>query len=321
MNYKPLLFLFLGFIPYFSSAQTYTPMLGHTSSWVSQFIGFGIERAELTTAKADTIISGETYHQLEVSNWLTTIGYLKEDSLERKVYFYEANANGLILEHTEGVLYDFSLSIGDTAIIKSPQFGFYPSYHLLRSDTVILDSIKAVDPFLLLNYNWAPDSLTYYYLHNTSPVFSQSPIVWIEGIGSYIGVMFPTVESYSPGYLICYDRNGVHEVWRGHEFDQDTCYLKAIARGGDIGIEKNEINPFPFNLFQTSDQVTLSQVERRKEGLVVKIFDTNGREVYGNIWAIQADRISINVENVPTGVYYLSVFGENIQYHRSFVKW
>ena len=321
MNYKPLPILLLGLLPFFSLAQTYTPMLGHTSSWVSQFIGFGIERAELTTAKTDTIISGETYHQLEVSNWLTTIGYLKEDSLERKVYLYEADVNGLILEHTEGVLYDFSLSIGDTAIIKSPLFDFRPSYHLFRTDTVILDSVKKEDPFLFGGYNWAPDSLTFYYLHNTSPVFSQSPIVWIEGIGSYIGVMFPTVEANAPTDLICYYRNGIHEVWRGFEFDQDTCYLKAIARGGDIGIDKNEITPFPFDFFQESDQITISQEESRKEGLVVKVFDTNGREVYGKIWEIQADRISINVENVPTGIYYLSVFGENSQYHRSFVKW
>jgi hypothetical protein len=151
------------------------------------------------TYNGDTLINGNYYHQLVVPYYYAYItggtclggpavsqpgqyiGAIRQDTLQRKVYFVEK------LAQTETLLYDFNLQVGDT--VK----GYLAS-------TNIPDQVIAIDS-IQINSLW----------HRRWLINMMYNIYIIEGIGSTYGLVRPSAGSLSDSfyyYLDCFKLNG-----------------------------------------------------------------------------------------------------------------
>ncbi|MFW5974921.1 MAG: T9SS type A sorting domain-containing protein [Bacteroidota bacterium] len=131
-----------------------------------------------------TEINGQTYfpvyHNDLTGNRTTTPGYLREDTASQKVYYYES------YEDEEGLLYDFSLSEGDTVVVQN--------YFLNPEETTMV--CNAIDT------TWIDGE--------PRKVFSFYSDTWIEGIGSLHGLLYSGHNGLPGGSheLTCCFKNG-----------------------------------------------------------------------------------------------------------------
>jgi hypothetical protein len=63
-------------------------------------------------------------------------------------------------------------------------------------------------------------------------------------------------------------------------------------------------NPF-YNMIKLARDADFS------EKLEVKIFDLNGREVVGQVWPADSEKLEIQTERLAAGVYFIKIMGEN----------
>lgn len=99
------------------AAQIYHPMLGNNITWKTYEQGMIGPFLNTYTTGGDTLIGANTYTRLLFNGQPGTYtSYMREDSLNRKVY---ALVNG-----ADQLIYDFSLGLGDSVYL-SWQNGFY----------------------------------------------------------------------------------------------------------------------------------------------------------------------------------------------------
>lgn len=296
-----------------SSAQSYTKMLGETNSWVTHYIGLGIEAAHQISTSLDTQINGKKYYRMLHDNQLL-LGFLREDSVNKKIFFAETGPNDSVQINTDALLYDFSLNVGDTTIIHT--FEAVSSFN--RIDTLRLDSI-GTEKSILFGVLLAPDSLRLFYLsHLKSSVFDK-PIVWIEGMGSYLGLQFPSEQVNLAIYLHCFSRDSMLEFRRSGEWGGDSCYQNAIAGGGLISIEE-DFSESSINLFQNGGNLLITTSEPNLQITSIRIIDLNGRELLKQHFSTPESEFQFDISHFPQGLYYVQVMGEDGFYAKSFVK-
>lgn len=135
----------------------------------------------------DTIINAYTYNELESTgdsvNWYRTQCFFREEDSTQRVY--------MLYNNVEGLMYDFSLNMGDSALVFNPGcIQCVPQ--MLRVDSV--DSMMVGSHFRKIIY-----------AEDTSQL-SFSINVWIEGIGSDKGPQYsgmPLVVGWCQD-LVCY---------------------------------------------------------------------------------------------------------------------
>jgi len=139
--------------------------------------------------KQDTSITGTPYYRLLYSTdsvvWhYENMALLREDTINRKVYILSNN--------TEGLLYDFDLSVGDSVIVFNTGClgGASITMHLQTIDSVLMQNqtYRKRFHFNYLNYQW------------------------IEGIGSPAGLLHPgCFLTGNCEQLVCYYENNNFE--------------------------------------------------------------------------------------------------------------
>jgi len=172
--------LFISFLTFCQSAYQFADS---TKKWNTIYYGFwswGIAHCGGTKTNKlqgevvfnDTIFFNvyETQDSLQL-DW-GQIGYLREDTVSKKVYYSEW------LPEEIGLLYDFNLLVGDSAIIDNYYVGF-------EDVLLICDSIDSI------NINGSLKKR--FYLH--SPDYGGADI-WIEGVGSKFGLLYSGVNCY-----------------------------------------------------------------------------------------------------------------------------
>jgi hypothetical protein len=113
------------------------------------------------SANTDTFVMGKTYKKFYhvyinpgfPSN--THVGYIREDSLTRKVYFLDKSSTG------EDLLYDFSLNVNDSIFLNFPQTaGTFPKgYYKVKSINNVTIKAGTRKQFVLKNNPTSMDSL------------------------------------------------------------------------------------------------------------------------------------------------------------------
>lgn len=136
------------------------------------------------------------------TNSIRTNEFLKEDTVMKKVYIYDP-----YLTSTDQLLYDFSLSIGDT--LKSDyNKGKFGDYLVLTS----IDSVTLLNGEIRKRFIFNPNSSDYGY--------------YIEGIGGDQGLFSPIVPAFEQneqlGYF-CISQDGIN-LWG----DQCNWYFVGI---------------------------------------------------------------------------------------------
>lgn len=195
-------------------AQDYIPLLGETNSWY-HLIAPESAWTDVYITKGDSIIEGKSYKILGARDYDNIFGYLREDTIARKVYI----KYGLNASTEESIYYDFSLKENDSILLV--QYGT-----LINKDTLnwyYIDSIRSIQTLI--------DFRRIFYLHGyymwNKTVYTEYP-VWIEGVGTIGDPLRPMITPEWPGWyggLSCFFKDGVKIYQSEFAIEFDTCEI------------------------------------------------------------------------------------------------
>jgi hypothetical protein len=237
----------------------------------------------------DTIIDTLNYKILWMHYYtpLCTEGFIREDSIQKKVYFKS------ILDSSEIVLYDFSMAVGDSLSLYFGQ----GCCNYFQSGFYGLDSIKNV------TINGGNRRKFYLNCHSCSQ--SNNTLSWIESVGSQGGPLYPFYYNINGGgdFRSCgsgsFNNNFPYDFIQtltcfSHEtkiyFDscvyqtavrdqpcysiQDSCHFDGCGGINDIpSLASLSFYPNP-----ASTQITLNFNVNRSDNFDVAILDMQGRQ-------------------------------------------
>ena len=237
----------------------------------------------------DTIINSKTYNLYERfgRSWgyefcpsFTKRGFLRQDTLAKKVFILDAN-------FIERPLYNFSKQIGDTLL------------HYNKSlNSVVTLTVQYLDT-------------AYFYdgsKHKAQWVSNNN--CFIEGVGSIFGglygddQMMNTPNNISE-QLLCYGRiTPFFEIMEGITQQIYYCSLVPATVGinGLKGLEKYEINVFPN---PAQDKVTVKFENTPSIGTHITLSNTLGQIIYTH--NAPNPMLEINLTTFSSGIYYLKV--------------
>ncbi len=236
--------------------------------------------------QGDTLINDLEYKKvLQVddslySDWYVN-GFIREDAATQKVYLYDSYSNEDML------LYDFSLEQGDSILTGNGE-----SY--AKVDTIIYEPFgNSTDTLKQIYFAWGGR--------------------WIEGIGSLWGVLEGLNAFYMTGAitkLVCYFEN---DILVYHNPDFETCFPDSTTVSVSMFGNKKDIEVFPN---PASDKITINTPGSRI--FEVEIYDLTGTCLYRKL-NIETNRIDLNTDNLPKGLYILKIRDERDTISRKIV--
>jgi hypothetical protein len=229
----------------------------------------------------DTVINTITYHKWYIPsvvyadncdsiNVAGYVGAFRNDIPNKKVYYINSGSN------TEEVLYDFTITVGDT--IKSCGINQPYTMKIFAEDSVRVGE----------NYRkmWHASSI------------SGGSVEIIEGIGGTMGpIQYCPVIDPPVNNLICFSQNG------NINYPGDSpCIIISTINRNDAELAAT-LSPNPFHF---STQLTLSKTFSNAE---LKIFNTNGDQVRQQ--RISSQTTTIYRDRLSDGVYLFQVKNNN----------
>jgi len=265
--------------------------MDHRYTWTETFSCFGSPWTisyRYTFESDSSEFNGFYYYQLLESeepagdNFEPTGKYIRNDD-SNHVFIYE---NGF-----ERVLYDFSLSIGDTFDTKN--------------DYECKLIVGAIDSFELNNGEIRKKWIMYTAGDEFMPQYIDGYPFWIEGIGNNYGLLgndqMCQIDGCGSG-LLC-----VHFLDTLIFQVIDSCWL-LISNAKDFNFHSIEIQPNPAsNFIQISD-------------LDQKVVNVSVINLYGNLIKLEFEQ-PIDVTSLASGPYFLCVELKNGQkIYKKFIK-
>jgi len=309
-KYICLLLLFC--TAYLSAQNIYRPMLEGSPLWFQDFIGLGEYYTLLIGSAPDTFPNGQIYHRIfskDLRRAITyPIGYLYEDTTNRKVFYYDRSPNDSLLLSTETLLYDYSLQIGEQVIV--------PDLDYNRIDTLVLDSINNNIPhsYSLPGNIITHDSAKVFYFTSSNITWGDSTSVWVEGIGSLSGLLNPSVPLYGEESLICVHRyDSLAFQWNWSE--SDTCDLSLVSI--EESLSKNNLQ---VKMSRLEEQLSLELEKTLSPRAELKIINLNGQVILQRNLAPTGEVIEIELKRYSPGIYYLFILDGSDYYYGSFIK-
>ena len=269
------------------------------ANWKYSFFNFGSEGYTEIQYVGDTVINGQSAHILDkhlhaYNHW---IGQSEVYDLGME-YTYENN--GVVYlwyENNWDTLYNFNASVGESwRMAKQPHLNFCDSNSLLTVTAVGTKFINSISlNYLVLDFS-VPFGFT----------FSDTIVEKIGFIGSY---MLP--------YDMCDGALDVNEggVFRCYEDDNFTTYKPHYSGQCDfvVGIEENVLNttlkivPNP-----ASNQIEIiGELASNTQFVLVDSFGKN--------WTVNRTNGILDVSNLASGVYHLSIIQNASISHHKFV--
>jgi hypothetical protein len=280
-----------------AQTQKYHPFKESDASWIVS--AGGTQGAPCYEVKyfmdGDTVLNGLSYIKIKSYGWYGSsgingcepwaywtyhgtpsyVGGLRNDTAQRKVYFLRSS------DTTESLLYDFSLSIGDT---------LHPGFNNLNAGDVVVDSFDSV--FVGNNYR----RIMYV---NSYGGGSISGI--IEGIGSQSGLVEDLFMGFGFGsHLNCYAES--NQTMYSLNPNLTLCQF-ALGGEENLFVDFPVVFPNPF-----SDQLNI----RPKAGKFLTravLYNLNGQEVWR--WEGRSEEKQL-IPQIPTGFYALHLELDNI---------
>ncbi|MEL7533491.1 MAG: T9SS type A sorting domain-containing protein, partial [Bacteroidota bacterium] len=240
------------------------------------------------------------------------LGFLREDSVNQKVYFYDPYSFPIPNLGSEKLLYDFDIEVGDTIDI------FYREHdsNIQQAIKLTVDSIGIADKFIepiLGPFEIPPiidDSARVYNLQPVGPHPSHPTpknITWVEGVGSTAGPMRSGIGG-SPVFtydLVCFHQNGELAYYSvsNHNRGSDSCLALVTA-----SIEPTEK---PYSIYP-NPAIDNLVIEHSSPAIEVKIFNSSAQLIY-QAENIQAGIHEIKLTDWPKGIYFLKFqFGDRV---------
>lgn len=328
------LLLSLILLSFYSKAQTYYKTIGsNKTQWDIFFAMYGVSQAEKTSsplapnvnygryvAVNDTIIAAKNYKKYyygaNTSTVNTHIGYLREDTVAKKVYYLDKTS--LI----EDLIFDFSLNVGDSIYLNLvPTMNPLPKgYYKVKSiqNTTIKAGIRKE-----------------FKLKHTT-ISSSDTLRFIESVGSIIHPLYLYKNYFGFGAFIGYPSCpfpydlGLACKWTNNMKEFQSCtYALALSNGcffkldscnywnncGGINelsaIKKVTLSPNPA---QNHCVVTLDATQESK--ITADLNDISVRKIksffVGKL--IQGENeIRLETESLESGLYFISLTGDNFR--------
>lgn len=280
-----------------SSAQPYRPMLGEGAKWGEYYFGFHTE-VYVRHLAGDSVIDGDLYLRVEtLGNPVSVCAtLLREDTVERKVYFHDDTSGDLLL-------YDFSLLPGDSGVVYQCSSDLTDT--ALYAYYIVLDSISV----------WPPADVTtlingprFFYGHGS--VESQlQPFIWLEGVGSFHGLEMarPLDEGFGWLRLTCHaDTDGIIDYIAEVPGWQDTCFSVYSLNS----IQENETLNLSIDPNPASDRLVL-RTRSSDADMQLEIGDAQGRPL--KTTRVVAPTMDLDVSALPSGMYFLSLRTEGMR--------
>ncbi len=296
--------LFLIFCSCFLQAQhTYHPFAASASTWNIDYRQ-GPNHFSYGTiimpagAGNDTMIGAQLYHKVT----LLTVGYLgglREDTSAQQVFYCPKDSL------QEYLLYDFSVSVGDTVrnIIVIPVIGSGTNlYHAV---------VAAIDSVQLNNIYYYQYSLNPYY-HNDPMMNAFVSVTWFERFGGKHGLL-ATLPFSSMGiddYLQCMSVNDSSYMQNSLPlFSPISCSIILDVPVAEI----TELSVFPTLI---EDHVDLKRFPISSHAYTAELFNSLGEcIVRKNIF----NRLD-GLEDLSAGIYFLCITGNGVSYTQKLMK-
>lgn len=210
---KKKVFLLVLFLPILCFSQNYSKIIKQNSLYNYFFsCSFPPNTYDHTvfykfsdTVMIDTLSCMKLMSSTDTSftTWNFTGAYFYEDTINKKVYLHDGNTLGLI--------YDFSVNMGDTVFVCNPIYGVENTWSLVA---------RSID--------------TVFYDGKYHKAISFDNNYWIEGIGDIYGLLYP------PPAIV-----GTHEQLVCFYIDMQLQYLNPeYPNCFYVGIEENEQQTF-----------------------------------------------------------------------------
>ena len=254
-----------------------TGAMGYPSEWKSIYtLG---DTVEFNGLKYLGVNSGPSWD-------ISTIGGLREDTLTKKVYYYNYNQ--------EVILYDFSLNIGDTIFYNKGNGNPQSGYHK------VVDSIGTIELAGELRKKW--------YL-TTSMYFTKD--IWIEGIGSVFrhGLLNPIMPDIptnaSSTYFGCFKYGNILYFNREVTNSTDCPCSQWLVSVPEVKRESDEIKLYPI---PTKDKLNINL--RNTNYDFFEIYTCNSKLIEKTKINLR-ENIELNLENFEKGIYFIKFSGKD----------
>jgi hypothetical protein len=286
---KKLLYIFTFFICIPIWGQPYKPLLDNYNEWHFTTCYFGC-LTDVYYTNGDTIVNGKNHKVLDGFHYISRTFLLYEELITKKVYLTYVEPPGT----TEYLLYDFSLTVGDSIDMKNPISPFPTEAGYYRLDSII--SRPLVDGNEYRHFYLSPSE---------SNTISTTNATWIEGLGSLSIINAPSgyPDINEVGSLSCFFKNG--ELFYSNLDSIDGC--EPII----LGLNNNN---------QTLDEVGVStlisnsycNVYNASNVRIVDVYDLNGRRLEslsnnGN------KSIDLDFSRYKSGIYIIVVYTNKFQ--------
>lgn len=285
----------------FSSTFAQIPIdnfLGNSNQW---FTYFGHLTYEFYTSN-DTMVNGQQYKKVMSSQVDSTVGvtayldgYIREDTINKKVYYLNVRDFGFVQDTAEILLYDFDVDLGDTIQIQEIYQHHWKSYVVY--DTFSCDS--SFSPYF--KYDCENQ-----FIIQLKPTYTTANynLYWISSVGSISGLEDNTVEI---GYnLVCAFKNGQHIV-EGEPYSQPPygigCNYQYVGTSEVFKSPQFEVFPNPVQ----------HQLELKiQEWFTGELYISNvlGQVVWSSSWDGDFHQ-TIDLSFLMNGSYFLFVKNEN----------
>ncbi len=229
----------------------------------------------------DSIINAMTYNSLIDSNYSlnysdevevygSEIGFVREDTAQKKVFFLPENST------QEALIYDFSLSVGNKFFLKT--FYYNDTLNVVSRDSIIYSGHKRL--VITLNNDYAS-------------------LNWIEDIGSIQGFLYyyNTFGSLDSNLLLCVKAND-ETVYQNNK-NYSCFYFKNTINAIDESSAQPGLKLFPN---PAHDNLTIVQNEIIGS---IEILDVYGRKL--TQYYPGRTTYSISLTGLQKGIYFIKV--------------
>ena len=271
-----------------SYSQSYIPLLQSGNQWNVLRDGANpTYYTEIFKVDIDTTINGKLCKKIVSSNDSSSTAtyhfncYMYEDTATKKIYNFDSQFN-------QKFYFDFNVQVGDSMFISAPVYGF------LSCDTFIVAEVSSI-----LVGGIDRKRITLSYFSDTTEYTNAD--IWIEGIGSYHGLVYGAV---SPRYigsqynLLCFSNNN-QLVYENSIFNY--CYSSNV---GIETVEKQDVLLYPNPV---SDVLNICNLENRKAQL--QVFDSFGRMAFQQNLLEANNQISLS--NLKAGIYNVLIYNDH----------
>lgn len=268
-------FLFIFFIVMIQlKAQPYESIFGESStSWNIYEEIADAGRTDSIYITSDTSFNGFNYKYF-TDTYEYKRGYLREDTLTGKVWFYSINAE------VEFLAMDMNLSIADTFFVN-PYAGseFY----------AIVDSVFIQDGRKYIHFNYPL-------------LYAEDSLEFIEGVGPNAGLIFQETDSYAVySHLLCAQKDHI-ETYQNSIYEGICMYnwtaIKTVLQQPLVC----RVYPDPF-----SDRATISFNNPQKNVFTCFIYNS-AMQLMSVSADIIDDHLIIERNDLFPGLYFISLF-------------